>query len=271
MRNPSQYIERRIHKQTEKEKKQNCLLLKTSIESVKWLALQGCAFRGHDESTESINRGNYIELIKLHGRANKEIDDVVPENAAKNAKYTSPRIQKEILQIIADCLQHKICEEIGDAKFCILVDEAVDESHKEQMAIVLRYVDGDLFVRERFFEVVGVKDTNALTLKKEICIVLNQYNLLVTNLQGQGYDGASNMRGEWNGLQALFLRECPSAYYIHCFAHRLQLALVVVAKDVHDVWLFFQSLSSIVNFVGVSAKRHSQLKLIREDEIVDLY
>ncbi|XP_052189854.1 uncharacterized protein LOC127799671 [Diospyros lotus] len=78
------------------------------------------------------------------------------------------------------------------------------------------------------------------------------------------------MRGEWNGLQALFLRECPSAYYVHCFAHRLQLALVAVAKDVHDVWLFFQSLSSIVNFISASAKRHSQLKSIRENEIDNL-
>ncbi|XP_052183619.1 uncharacterized protein LOC127795769 [Diospyros lotus] len=270
LRNPNQYIERRIHQQTEKEKKQNRLLVMTSIESVKWLALQGCAFRGHDESTESTNRGNFIELIKLHGRANKEIDDVVLENAAKNAKYTSPGIQKEILKIITDCVRHKIREEIGDAKFCILVDEAVDESHNEQMAIILRYVDSDGFVRERFFEVVSVKDTNALTLKKEICVVLRQYNLLITNLRDQGYDGASNMRGEWNGLQALFLRECPSAYYVHCFAHRLQLALVAVAKDVHDVWLFFQSLSSIVNFVSASAKRHSQLKSIRENEIDNL-
>ena len=100
--------------------------------------------------------------------------------------------------------------------------------------------------------------------------MLNQYNLLVENLRGQGYDGASNMRGEWNGLQALFLENCPYAYYIHCFAHRLQLALVAVSKEVHDVWLFFSKLSCIVNFVGASANRHSQLKLIREDEIVDL-
>ncbi|XP_073220907.1 uncharacterized protein, partial [Cicer arietinum] len=44
-------------------------------------------------------------------------------------------------------------------------------------------------------------------------------------MRGQGYDGASNMRGEWNGLQALFMKDCPYAYYVHCFAHRLQLAL----------------------------------------------
>ena len=35
------------------------------------------------------------------------------------------------------------------------------------------------------------------------------------------------------------------------------------------MWLFFQSLSSIVNFVSASAKHHSQLNSIRDDEIVD--
>ncbi|XP_073279492.1 uncharacterized protein [Primulina huaijiensis] len=78
------------------------------------------------------------------------------------------------------------------------------------------------------------------------------------------------MRGEWNGLQALFLKDSPFAYYIHCFAHRLQLTLVAAAKEVSNVWLFFSKLSSIVNFVGFSSKRHSQLKSIREDEITDL-
>ncbi|XP_073277687.1 uncharacterized protein [Primulina huaijiensis] len=39
------------------------------------------------------------------------------------------------------------------------------------------------------------------------------------------------MRGEWNGLQALFLKDSSHAYYIYCFAHRLQLALVAVSKE----------------------------------------
>ena len=78
------------------------------------------------------------------------------------------------------------------------------------------------------------------------------------------------MRGEWNGLQTLFLKDCPYAYYIHCFAHRLQLVLVAVAKEVHDVWLFFSKLNSIVNFVSASSKRHSELKSIREGEIQEL-
>lgn len=78
------------------------------------------------------------------------------------------------------------------------------------MTIVLRYVDGDEVVRERFMEVVD--DTNSVTLKTQICNILLHHKLLVENMRGQGYDGASNMRGEWNGLQALFLKDCPYAF-----------------------------------------------------------
>jgi hypothetical protein len=37
-------------------------------------------------------------------------------------------------------------KKIRDAKFCILVDEARDESKREQMAIILRFVDKDGFI-----------------------------------------------------------------------------------------------------------------------------
>jgi len=67
------------------------------------------------------------------------------------------------------------------------------------MAIILRFVDKESFIKLRFFHIVHVRDTTALTLKNEICDVLSHYNLHI-NIRGQGYDGASNMRGEWNGL-----------------------------------------------------------------------
>ncbi|XP_050369068.1 uncharacterized protein LOC126787190 [Argentina anserina] len=86
---------------------------------------------------------------------------------------------------------------------------------------------------------------------------------------GQGYDGASNMRGQFYGLKTLFLHDCPYAYYVHCFAHRLQLALNACARDVPDMQLFFQMLSSIVAFVGSSSKRTNQLKDIQETELVE--
>ena len=89
------------------------------------------------------------------------------------------------MYILASNVRNAIREEIGDAKFCILVDEAWDESKREQMAIILRFVDKESFIKERFFHVVHVRDTTALTLKNEISAVLSHYNLHIENIRGQ--------------------------------------------------------------------------------------
>ncbi|XP_024196338.1 zinc finger MYM-type protein 1-like [Rosa chinensis] len=269
VRNLSKHIERVISTQSSQEVADNRLRLITTIESVRLLASQGCAFRGHDELVNSSNGGNFNAVVDFFGRMNIDIRRVL-QNAPGNAKYASPIIQKQIFNILGNKVRTKIREEVGDAKFCILVDEAVDVSNREQMAIILRFVDCDGFIRERFFKVLSVANTCSQTLKDEISKVLTQYDLQVENMRGQGYDGASNMQGEFNGLQALFCEECPYVYYVHCFAHHLQLTLNAAAKGVHDIWEFFSTLSLIVNFVDSSAKRHSALRVIREEEIADL-
>ena len=63
--------------------------------------------------------------------------------------------------------------------FAFSFDEARDESKREQMAITLRFVDKNGFIKECLFHVVHVRDTTALTLKKEICAVLSHYNLYI--------------------------------------------------------------------------------------------
>ncbi|XP_029151619.1 uncharacterized protein [Arachis hypogaea] len=209
-------------------------------------------------------------MIKLIASYNDEVARTVLENAPYNAKYTSHQIQKEILHILSNKVRKHICEEIGDSKFCIVVDEARDESKREQMALVLRFVDIHGFIQERFLDLVHVKDTTSLTLKQELCGILSRHGLDVSNIRGQGYDGASNMRGEWNGLQALFLKDCPYAYYIHCFAHRLQLALVAASREVIPVHQFFSKLTFIVNIICSSSKRHDELHAAKTDEIIHL-
>jgi len=42
-------------------------MLKHHIDAAIFLSAQGLAFRGHDESTVSSNRGNFIELLDLLG------------------------------------------------------------------------------------------------------------------------------------------------------------------------------------------------------------
>ena len=60
--------------------------------------------------------------------------------------------------------------------------------------------------------------------------LLVEHSLSPSMIRGQGYDGASNMKGEVNGLKTLIMNDTPNAYYIHCFAHQLQLTLVAVTK-----------------------------------------
>ena len=123
-------------------------------------------------------------------------------------------------------MKNQIHEEDGDSKFWIIVDEA-HWIKKDQMALVLRFIDKKGFIQEQYFNIMHVKDTATLILKNELCVVLSWHNLNVSNICGQMYDDASNMREEWNGLKALFLSDCPYAYYVHWFSHRLNLALVV--------------------------------------------
>ena len=268
MNQPS-HIARRFEKFTSQEVVENRLRLKASIEAIRWLAFQGCSFRGRDESKTSNNRGNFLELLSFIASYNDKVAEVL-DKAPRNASYTSPTTQKQILHVLATKVRSAIREEIGDAKFCIIIDEARDESKKEQMSIVLRFVDKDGYVQERFFGLIHVKDTAALTLKNGILSILSHHSLDVQSIRGQGYDGASNMRGEWNGLQALISTECPYAYYVHCFAHRLQLALVAASKEVISVHQFFTKLNSIVNIVGASCKRNDQLKAAHAANIAHL-
>jgi hypothetical protein len=78
------------------------------------------------------------------------------------------------------------------------------------------------------------------------------------------------MRGEWNGLQALFMKDCPYAYYVHCFAHRLQLALVTASREIKPVNNFFEKLTYVVNAVCSSPKRHDELQDAQLKEIEHL-
>lgn len=76
--------------------------------------------------------------------------------------------------------------EIGDSKFCISVDEAHDESKKEQMYLILRFVDKYGFIQERFFSLARVNDTTSLTLKQKVYDILSLHNIDVSNIRAKG-------------------------------------------------------------------------------------
>ena len=161
------------------------------------------------------------------------------QNASKNNKLTHHNIQKNIVNAAACETTNAIIKDLDNEFFSVLDDESRDTSIKEQMAVVLHYVDKKGNVTEQFLGIVYVANTTVLSLKVAIESLFSKHGLSLSGLRGQGYDGASNMQGEFNGLKALILRENKSAYYVHCFAHQFQLTLVAVAKNHNVIAEFF--------------------------------
>ncbi|XP_016199774.1 zinc finger MYM-type protein 1-like [Arachis ipaensis] len=171
----------------------------------------------------------------------------------------------DIVRAAASETTKVIVNDLGDELFAVLIDEARDISIKEKMLVCLRYVNKEGQVREHFLGLVHVSNANTLSLKLALESLLETYNLSLSRIRGQGYDGAGNMQGEFNGLKTFILKENSYAFYVHCFAHQLQLALVMVAKKQVEIALFFNLLTNLCNVVGAFCK---QREILRDSQMI---
>ncbi|XP_012703723.1 uncharacterized protein LOC105914997 [Setaria italica] len=128
--NPKVAIDYHIEKWTDEDLRLYKKRLTYSLRCIKFLLHQGLAFRGPDENEESSNRGNFIELLKFLAGNSDEVNKYVLNNAP--------------------------------------ADESSNISHKEQLALCLRYVDKLGRPCEHFIGVVHVDDTTSLSLKEAI-------------------------------------------------------------------------------------------------------
>nr|GEV72726.1 hypothetical protein [Tanacetum cinerariifolium] len=260
---PKTSIQNLFDQLSAKSKRKYLTRLLASLHCIRLLLHQDLSTRGKKEGLISINNGIFLELLAWLAKHNEDINKVVLRRAPKNYKLTFPFIQIDLIKCCTKEISKIIIKEFGEDYFVILAYESFDVSHKEQMSLCLRYVDKKGAIVERFLGILHVKDTNALTLRDEIYSMLAKHSLSPSRIRGQGYDGASNMKGGINGLKTLILKESKSAYYIHCFAHQLQLTLVVVSKKCTDCGWIFEALTNLLNVVGVSFKRVDMLREIQ--------
>nr|XP_051215497.1 uncharacterized protein LOC127333197 [Lolium perenne] len=239
-----------------------------TLKCVRYLLHQGLAFRGHDESEDSLNKGNFLELLNWLAGNFEEVNRVVLKNAPRNCRMIHHDIQQEVIECCAKETTKLLIEELDGGHFSILADESSDVYQNEQLAVCLRYIDKKGRAVERFLGLSHVEDTTSLTLKTAIQKMLMNYNLTFAMVRGQGYDGASNMKGNANGLKKLIMDESPSAYYVHCFAHQLQLTLVAVAKESGDCTWFFQQLAHLLNALSMSCKKMRLLRIAQAEELI---
>ena len=163
-----------------------------------------------------------------------------------------------MISIIGNEIRSKIVGYIKEAGiFAVLMDETTDVSHKEQLTIIVRYVNP---LNGKICESFVALLENPITTGEEITnilITLNSLGLQVEDIVGQGYDGGSNMSGNRKGVQARIRELNPLALFTHCYSHSLNRVLVnsVCNHGNIEASKFF-GIVELYTFIEGSAQRH---------------
>ena len=218
------------------------------LECILFCCQQGLPLRGHremiDTEDSSINTGNFRSLVVLQSRSN----DIVRHwltSGPKNASWLGHDMQNTFIELLADAVRKMIHDEISGARyFTLIADETKDISKSEQLSIVLRYIH-NCKTYERFISYTKCEELNAEALFSYIMSALKELDIDINNCISQYYDGASVMSGCQTGVRARISEINPSAIYIHCHAHQLNLVLVDTCRKLPHASEFFSLLESL--------------------------
>ena len=127
------------------------------------------------------------------------------ESAPRNATYVSKTIQNEMITTVGAIILNNLSQEIRDSKyFSIMSDEVADISNKENLSVVIRFLDSAKKVREEFVVFYLCEDgTTGAAIKDLIAGAVAGLGLSMDDCRGQCYDGAGNMLGRLNGASSL--------------------------------------------------------------------
>ena len=206
------------------------------VDTIKLCGRLGLPLRGHRDDSKyhpevgSYSQGgvgNFVELLNFRVRGGDTLLQEHLKNCPKNASYISKTTQNDLIKSCGQVITDKIVDEVKRNKFfTIIADEAADSSNKEQMSLVLRFVDDNRNIREDFVRFLHCKwGLCGADLAKLILNALTDLSLNINDCRGQGYDGAGAVAGHINGLSAHILRLNRKAIYTHCYSHRLNLAI----------------------------------------------
>ncbi|GMP45667.1 hypothetical protein CsSME_00014115 [Camellia sinensis var. sinensis] len=125
-----QHIQSVFLKQSNQETIEYWTRLNATVDCIRFLLRRGLAFHGHDESDDSSDKGNFLELLQFLVDHNESINKVVLGNTPKNNKLTHHDIQKDIVNAAACETINAIIKDLDNEFFSILVDESRDISVK---------------------------------------------------------------------------------------------------------------------------------------------
>ena len=219
-------IREQLNQQIGEQVVRNRSIIKSIAEILLLLARQNIAIRGH-----SAEESNFQATLKYASQYNDAIRDYLA-NARYNAKYTSPEIQNELLELCASQILSSIVRDCNNAVcFTFIADESTDVGILEQISMCVRFVHkqdgGEHQLREEFLCFVHADTgTKADALSAKFLDTLDSLGIQGDKMRGQGYDGAAVMSGHVSGVQTRIRAVHPHAQYVHCRPHLLNLCIV---------------------------------------------
>jgi len=106
---------------------------------------QNIPFQGHSDANTSVahNKGNFKAIHEYRALGDQLLHKHLTLSY-KNAQYTSPDTQNEILKICQSLILNKIESEVKEnALYSVIYDECTDCANQEQLSVSVQYVAND--------------------------------------------------------------------------------------------------------------------------------
>ena len=260
---PSSCINVMINSSLQKRMNENRHIICQIVRAVIYLAKQGLPLRGDVEDINGVkNPGHFLALLKDYASKDEILYQHLHFPKAINATYMSSTTQNDIINVIGyDLLLNTIISEVKEATFFSVLANEVSSHNVEHLAMCLRFVDSECNIRKEFVAFIKLSRVRASDIADSILTTLVNLGLSMSDLRGQGYDGASTMRGAKAGVQAQIRERQPMALYTHCAGHSLNLA-ILSSCSIPCISNCIDQIKSLTLFVKHSPKREGLLKAI---------
>ncbi|KAL5491305.1 hypothetical protein EMCRGX_G016568 [Ephydatia muelleri] len=231
---------------------------------------QCIALRGDSEQLETPgNPGNFLALLKLLAVNDHVLHQHLQSPAMRNVTHMSPQTQNELIEVMGKhIVLRTIVDELKAARWYAILADEVTSHNTEHLAICARFVDQNNDIREEFLAFIGIDRITGAEIADAIVKFLQDNDVPIENMRGQGYDGASNMSSDRVGVQARIQQAAPLATYVHCSGHCLNL---VISKScsLPDIRNVIDRLEHCCRFFLNSPKRSGILELIVTENVPD--
>ena len=226
------------------------------IDIVIFVAEKNLVCRESDKVLGSPHNGNFLGLFELLAKRDPVLIElkyrIIKHTTKKH--YLSNTIQNEFINFVAEKVEKELMTQLTKAKYYTLsLDCTRDISHKEQMTVILRFVQCDeedgVRVKEAFFGYLRVDDSTGRGLLGTFMKRAEELGLNFADCGGQCYNNGANIKGKEAGVQARLLKINSKALYVPCANHSLNLVVVDCVKSSTEALLFFRRTCSIIHSV----------------------